>query len=64
MIATLDKLRDSINVVLVEPVNDEAVWREQFQRLRVFNRMQRPDPGIKLLLRQLRLQFAYTMIPE
>jgi hypothetical protein len=50
--------------VLLQPVDDEAVWCEKTQPAIVLNGLQRAYPGIELLLRQLRLQVSDAAIPE
>ena len=54
----IDQLGDPTGDVLVHPVDDETVRREQAQRAAVLHGLQRPDPGIELLLRQFRLPIA------
>ena len=50
--------------MLLEPVYDEAVWRQQAQHGVPFDRLQGPDPGIELLLRQFGLQDADALVPK
>ena len=50
--------------MLLEPVNDKAVWRQQAQYGVPFNRLQGADPGVELLFRQFRLQDANALVPK
>ena len=50
--------------MLLDPVNDEAVWCQQAQYGVPFHRLQGSDPGVELLLRQLRLQDADAFVPK
>ena len=50
--------------MLLEPVYDEAVWRQQAQYGVPFDCLQGPDPGIELLLRQFGLQDADALVPK
>ena len=58
------QLENSLQVMLLEPVDDEAIWREQAQRGTFVLGLKRPNPGVELLLRKLRLQNAEAMIPK
>ena len=58
------QLENPIEVVLPQPVDDEAIRREQAQQAVVIDRLQGADPGIELLLGQLYLQDAEALIPE
>lgn len=50
--------------VLVDPVDHEPVGSQQSQCLAVFNRLQRADPGIELLLWQFGFQLTETAMPQ
>ena len=59
----VDQLGDPAGDVLVDPIDDEAVRREQTQGVAVLDRLQRADPGVELLLRQLGFQLGKTAVP-
>jgi hypothetical protein len=48
----------------VDPVNREAIWREQLERAIAFDSLQRPNPGIEMLPGQLVLEGTYAARPE
>jgi hypothetical protein len=50
--------------MLLQPINDETIWREQPQYTPVLNGVQRSDPGIELLFGQFLLQTDDAAIPE
>ncbi len=58
------QLENSLQVVLLQPVDDEAIGRQQPQLVTVLDRLQRPNPGVELLLGQLCLQDAKTVVPQ
>ncbi len=49
--------------MLLKPVDDKPIRGQEFQNAAIFHRLQRPDPGIELLLRQFSLKVADTAIP-
>ena len=53
-----------LHVVLLQPVNDKAIGRQQPQDAAVVNGLQWSNPGVKLLLRELCLQGAKALVPE
>jgi hypothetical protein len=57
-------LENSVDVMLLQPVDHEAIGGKQTQDSTVFDGLQRPDPGIKVLLGQLRLKITDATIPE
>ena len=61
--AAIDELFYTSEIVLIEPVDDKTIGREQFQDRAVLDGLQWPDPGIELLFRQLGLKVANTVIP-
>ena len=50
--------------MFIEPINNEAIRRKKPQRILGLYGLQRANPGVELLLWQLRLEFANTVIPE
>ena len=48
----------------VDPVDDEAVRRQQLQRAGALDHLQRAHPGVELLLRKLSFQRAHATSPE
>ncbi len=50
-------------MVLLQPVNDKPVRREEAQDLAIIDGLQGANPGIELLLGQLRLQDAKALVP-
>ena len=46
----ISQLGNLFNAVSIDPVNDKMIWGEQAQRQRIFDRLQRTNPGVKLLL--------------
>ncbi len=60
----VDQLADPVRDVLIHPVDDETVRREQAQRPSVLHGLQRPDPRIELLLRQFHFQLRETAAPQ
>jgi hypothetical protein len=50
--------------MLLQPVNDETIWRKQPQDTPVFHSVQRSDPGVELLLGQFFLQTDDAAVPE
>ena len=57
-------LTDAVGAVLAHPVDDVAVRSEQTQESIVLDRLQRPDPGVEVLFRQLGFEPAEALIPE
>jgi hypothetical protein len=49
--------------VLLQPIDDEAIRRQQFQNAAILYCLKRPDPGVELLLWQFSLEVADTAIP-
>ena len=56
--------RRSARAVLVHPVDDVAVRREQVQSTAVVHGLQRANPGVEMLGRQLFFEAAQALIPE
>ena len=50
-------------MVLLQPIDDKPVWREQAQDLAVVDRLQGANPGVELLLGKLRLKDTQTLAP-
>jgi hypothetical protein len=50
--------------VIAHPVDDEMIRREQAQLIIGFDGLQRPDPGIEILLRQVALEGAQALVPK
>ena len=50
-------------MMLLQPVNYEAVWRQQAQNLAVIDSLQGTNPRVELLLWKLRLKDTQTLIP-
>jgi len=46
----LDELQDSLHMVLLEPVDNKAIWREEPEYAPVIHGLKGPNPGIELLL--------------
>ena len=59
-----DQLNNSFDVVLLKPVDNETIGSQKAQARAVLDRLQRPYPGIELLLWQLRLKITDATIPE
>ena len=49
--------------ILAQPVDDVAIGRQQPQLAVALDRLQRPHPGVELLLRELALEHTQTAIP-
>ncbi len=60
---TVDQFENSFNIVLLQPVDNEAIRGKQFQNTAIFYCLKRSDPGIELLLRQFSLEVADAAIP-
>src|SRR6185437_4951000 len=58
------QLSDARQQVLIDPFDREAVGREELERAGAFHRLQRPHPGIELLLRKLGLQGTFAPSPK
>ena len=58
------QLTDARQQVCVDPVDHEAVGRQELERAVALHGLQRPYPGIELLLRKLRLQRAHAASPK
>ena len=63
-VLVLEQLQYALYVMFIEPINHKAIRRKQAQGVRGLNGLQRTNPGVELLLWQLRLEFANTVIPE
>ena len=50
--------------VLVDPVDDVTIGRQQAQPAAVLDGLQRADPGVEVLFRELRFEAAQALIPE
>ncbi len=50
--------------MLLQPVDDETIRREQAQQGIVVDGLQRADPGVELLLGELYLQDAEALVPK
>jgi hypothetical protein len=50
--------------VIPDPVKDKPVGRQQSEFLSIFHRVQRPYPGVELLLGQLVFEMRQTLLPE
>ena len=48
--AFFDELQDSLNMVLLQPVDDKSIRREEAQHAAVIDGLKGPNPGIELLL--------------
>ena len=48
----------------LDPIDDEAVRREQFQQRPVLDELQRPNPRVELLLRELSFERACALNPK
>ena len=55
---------DPARAVLVHPVDDVSIGREQVESAASLYGLQRSDPGIEMLGRQLFLEAAQALIPE
>ena len=51
------------DVMLIQPIDDETIRCEELENRSVLDSLQRPDPGIELLLRQFCLEVAHATIP-
>ena len=51
-------------MVLLEPVNDKSIRREQTKNTAVEHRLQRSDPDIELLFWQFGLKLAHAADPQ
>ena len=49
--AFLNQLQNSLNMVLLEPVDDKPVGRQEAKNAAIIDGLQWTNPGIKLLLR-------------
>ena len=58
------QLADPRQQILVDPVDDESIRRQQLQRAGPLERLQRTHPGIELLLGKLGLQRAHASSPK
>jgi len=58
------QFEDALRAVLVHPVHDIAVRREQPQAAPVFHRLQREDPGVVMLGREFLFEAAQALVPE
>lgn len=54
---------NSINKLIINPILDKTIRCQQKQAVDTNFSPQRPNPGIKLLGRQLVLQKTYTLLP-
>ena len=50
--------------MVLDPIYDKTVWRQQSKDRPVVNGLQGTNPGIELLLGQLRLQDADALVPK
>ena len=53
-----------LEAVAFHPIDYEAIRREQTQQGAALHRLQRPNPRVELLLRQLRLEHACAVVPK
>lgn len=60
---TIDQFENSFDVMLLQPVDNEAIRGKQFQNTAILYCLKRPNPGIELLLRQFSLEVADAAIP-
>ena len=60
----VEEFADPAGTVLVDPVDDVPVGREQPQAPIVLDGLQRTNPGVERLLRELRFEAAETLMPE
>ena len=59
----IDQFENSFNVMLLQPVDNEAIRGKQFQNTAILYCLKRSNPGIELLLRQFSLEVADAAIP-
>ena len=50
--------------VLLDPDDDEAIGGEELQLAVALDGLQRPDPGVELLLGHLALEMPETVMPN
>ena len=60
----LDELADTLGAVLVDPVDDVAIRGQQPQRFALLDSLQRPNPGVEMLFRQLGFEPVQALVPE
>ena len=60
----VDQLTDALRAILVDPVDHVSIRCEQAQASIVLDRLQRTNPGIEGLFRELRFQTAKTLMPK
>ena len=56
-------LANALEAVRLNPVDDEAIRREELELRAVLDGLQRPNPGIELLLGELTLEGALALCP-
>jgi hypothetical protein len=59
----IDELGNPPDDVLIHPIDDEPVRREQPQGAAVLDRLERANPRVELRLRQFRLELSQTAPP-
>jgi hypothetical protein len=60
----VNELTDASGAVLIDPIDDVPVGRQQSQPVPVFDGLQRADPGVEGLFREFRLEPAEALMPE
>ena len=58
-----DEHQYSLQVMLLQPVNNKAIGCEEPQDVAVIHGLQRANPGVELLLGKLRLKDAEALVP-
>ena len=59
-----DQRKDLFHVVLMHPVDNPAVWRQQAQHPAIVDGLQRSNPGAEQLLRELGFKLARATVPQ
>jgi hypothetical protein len=55
---------EAVEAVVLYPVDDETVGRQQSQLVGRFDGLERPDPGIEVVLRKLAFQSVQALFPK
>ena len=63
-VGVVDDLENSLQVMALNPVNHKAIRRQKPQHRAIINSLERSNPGVELLLRQLCLQDARALVPK
>ena len=59
-----DEFVYSVNTVIVDPIDDKPVGGQKPKRGTVFDGVQRSNPGVELLLGQIRAKLADAAVPD